>query len=88
MENKTTAEILDFLWKVESKDVPSDAEWDKHGEAYAELCKRPPFNQLIGEREEQKEFSHEERLEGIDEDIKSLKRHKHDEKSGDVMIRI
>jgi hypothetical protein len=88
MENKTTTELLDILWNIEKKDEPSDADWDKHSEARAELEKRPPFNELIGEREESNEYSHEERLADIDEDIKLLKRHKHDEKSGDVLVRI
>lgn len=88
MENKTTAELLDLLWKIESKTETTDTDWDKFAEARAELEKRPPFNELIGTREEANEFSHEERLEALEDDTKLLKRHKHDEKSGDVMVRI
>ena len=76
------------MWKIEKKDNPSDDEWDKHSEAYAELCKRPPFEELIGTREEDNEYSHEEQIGSLEEDVKLLKRHKHDEKSGDVLIRI
>lgn len=86
MENKTTSELLEILWKIEKKD--GGDEWDKYEEAFAELCKRPPFKDLIGQKEEANEYSHEERLDNIEEDIKLLKRHKHDEHSGDVLIRI
>ena len=89
MENKATSELLDFLWKIERKDEPSDKEWGEYGEASAELRKREPFKRLLGESELPREYlTHEEQLEEITDDIKSLRRHKHDDKSGDVMIRI
>ena len=88
MENKTTIELLDILWKVNKKEEPTDKEWDNYTDALAELEKRPPFNKIIGENEFQNEFTHEERLEKLEEDIKLLKRHKHDDKSGDVLVRI
>lgn len=88
MENKKTSELLDFLYTIESKKEPSDEDWDAHTEASAELEKRPPFNSIIGEREEQNEFSLEERVEVLEKDSKLIKRHKHDDKNGDVLVRI
>ena len=89
MENKATSELLDFLWKIDKKNEPSDKEWEEYEEARAELCKREPFKRLLGESEYPNDYlTHEEQLEEINDDIKSLKRHKHDDKSGDVMIRI
>lgn len=89
MENKTTTELLDLLWKIESKTEPTDKEWDQHSEAYAALIKRTPFKQILGEREYPNDApTHAEALEDISEDVKLLKRHKHDPHSGDVMTRI
>lgn len=81
MENKKTTELLDLLFAKEKKEEYDD-EFD---EIRAELRKREPFYSM----------SHdvngtpiEESLEQTDENIKLLKRHKHDPKTGDVMIRI
>ena len=87
MENKETTELLDLLWKLENASEDKQ-DWDKYNEIVAELEKRPPFNQLIGKREEANEFSHEERLDKLEEEIKLLKRHKHDTHNGDVLVRI
>lgn len=84
MENKTTTELLEMLWKIEKADTGND--WDKHGEVYAELRKRPPFNIILTNSDN--DDSLEEKVETITDDLKLMKRHKHDEKSGDVMIRI
>jgi hypothetical protein len=79
--------LLDLLWKLEN--APEDKQdWDKYNEAVAELEKRPPFNKIIGTLDDQNDLSHAEQLEGLVSDVKQLKRHKHDEKSGDVMVRI
>ena len=90
MENKKTTELLDLLWELENtpENKQKDDHWDRYVEVRAELEKRPPFNELIGTREEANEYSHEERLDELDEAMKGLKRHKHDDKSGDVMVRI
>jgi hypothetical protein len=90
MENKATSELLDLLWKLENtpEDKQKEDHWDQVDEVRAELWKRPPFNDILGTREERNEFTHEERLDGLEEDVKLLKRHKHDEHSGDVLVRI
>lgn len=83
MENKTTTELLEILWKIEKADTGND--WDKHAEAYAELRKRPPFNTIIGDSSDE---TLEEKIERFEEDLKLLKRHKHDQNNGDVLVRI
>jgi len=87
MENKATTELLDLLWKLEN--APEDKQdWDKFGEVFAELRKRPPFSDILGTKDDANDQTHEERLDDLDEDVKSLKRHKHCGKTGDVLIRI
>ncbi|TCU78846.1 hypothetical protein EDE08_101628 [Bradyrhizobium sp. R2.2-H] len=83
MENKTTTELLDLLWKIESQKEP---DWDKYEEVRAELEKRPPFK-FIGINDNSDE-SHDTRIDELESDVKLLKRHKHDPHSGDVMTRI
>lgn len=88
MENKTTTELLDLLQKFEKKAAKKgEYNWDEYGEIFAELRKREPFRTIIG-NENNGDPSLEERIEGLESDIKLLKRHKHDEHSGDVLIRI
>lgn len=81
MENKKTTELLDLLYNKEKKEEFDD----EYQEIIAELRKREPFYSM----------SHdvngtpiEESLEQTDENIKLLKRHKHDPLNGDVLIRI
>ena len=90
MENKTTIELLELLWKLDKQSEKKEGEidWDKWEEALAELRKREPFSGIFGESEDSNDPTLEERIEVLEEIVKSLKRHKHDEKSGDVMIRI
>jgi hypothetical protein len=87
MENKTTSELLDLLWKLENAS-DGKMDWDKYHDVLAELEKRPPFNRIIGTLDDVNDPSHAEQLEELVEDVKKLKRHKHDDKSGDVLIRI
>ncbi len=87
MENKTTTELLDILVKIERTEGEK-ADWDRFGDAYAELRKRSPFSDIFGSKDDSNDPTHEERLENLEKTVKELKRHKHDEKTGDVMIRI
>ena len=53
MENKTTSELLDLLAKFEKKsEKTGDALPDEYDEAIAELRKRPPFDVIIGNRQD------------------------------------
>jgi hypothetical protein len=92
MENKTTTELLDLLFKIErkaEKDTDGKKDWADYEEVLAELRKRPPFDSLIGNRQsEGYEPSLKEAMEDVQDDLKKLKRHKHDEHSGDVLVRI
>jgi len=85
MENKKTSELLDLLWTIEQSD--KDEDWDNYTEAYDELLKRTPYNKILGEGPAN-ELTLEESIIGNIADIKLLKRHKHDVKNGDVLIRI
>jgi len=91
MENKKTSELLDLIWELDNtpEDKQKDGHWEKYEEANAELRKREPFKRLLGESEYSNEYlTHEEQLAEFKDDIKLLKRHKHDEKNGDVLVRI
>ena len=89
MENKTTTELLDLLWKTEKKgEKNGTGNWDEYGEIYAELRKRTPFSDILGVKEDQNDMSIEEKVEKLEEELKLLKRHKHDNHTGDVMVRI
>lgn len=91
MENKKTTELLDLLWTIEN--LPEDKQdWDKRTEVFDELIKRPPFNKMLGENEFESsnwgDMTLEERTAELSGDVKLLKRHKHDERTGDVVVRI
>lgn len=86
MENKKTTELLDLI----DKEPETDEDFELFNEVSAELGKRWPFSKLFGDTEYSnvEDMTFEERLRELEADVKSLKRHKHDEKTGDVMIRI
>ncbi len=90
MENKATSELLDLLWKMDKKSEKDGADLpDEYGDVFAELRKRPPFDIIIGDRQNDGfDPSLEEKMEEVTGDIKLLKRHKHDDKNGDVLVRI
>lgn len=80
-ENKKTSELLDLLPTLIDENGRLEAD---HEAVFEELKSREPFYSLIHPRD--KEVSEE--LQNIEEDIKKLKRHKHDDKTGDVVVRI
>lgn len=92
VENIATTKLLDLIHELDEsariEDEDEDIDWDYYGELTAELDKRYPFNQILGAREEQNETTLKEDVENLEEDVKFLKRHKHDSNSGDVLIRI
>lgn len=87
MENKTTVELLELLHK---KGTGSGDNYDEeiYEAAFAELKKRCPFWEILDEDWEEGLPVAWEVIKELQEEIKLLKRHKHEEKSGDVMIRI
>ena len=81
MENKKTTELLDLLYEK-----TKDGEWDDEcNEIREELENREPFYSWIHDNNG---VLLKESLEQTDENVKLLKRHKHDNKSGDVLVRI
>ncbi len=97
MENKTTSELLDLIGKYSVKERNekeiSDKECDNYVAAIKELQNRAPFNLIFDEDYYSEENpTLEARLNTSEENQedfgKKIRRHKHDEKSGDVMIRI
>jgi hypothetical protein len=84
MENKKTSELLDLLQTLVSKDGRLEEGWQ---EAYDELKSRTPFIELL-EGDVSGGDSLQEKVEDLESAVKELKRHKHDEKNGDVLIRI
>ncbi|WP_395019778.1 hypothetical protein [Dongia sp.] len=90
MENTKTSELLDLIWELENtpEEKVKDDHYDRLDEANAELAKRSPFDRIIGVSDSVNDPTLEERADEMAGDIKLLKRHKHDDKSGDVMVRI
>ncbi len=87
MENKTTTELLEVLRK---KGTGSGDNYDQetYDSAFTELKKRSPFWEILDEDWEEGIPAILVRLADLEDEVKKLKRHKHDEKTGDVMIRV
>lgn len=86
MENKTTTELIDLLNKEFS-----DADFDDGGEydqVMKELKNRSPFQEMLNEVYEESLPILAAQVQSLQNDVKLLKRHKHDEKNGDVLVRI
>ncbi|MFI8696715.1 hypothetical protein [Dietzia maris] len=85
MENKKTTELIDSLQNLTEED------WEvggKYEQVMEELKTREPFATLLNPDYEGSLPYLENKTISLTEDVKKLKRHKHDEKSGDVLIRI
>jgi len=87
MENKTTTELIDLLNNLseEKGDFKREGKYEKILE---ELENREPFLQILGKDWDTSIPAIWEAIEEINKTLKELKRHSHNEKSGDVMIRI
>ena len=85
MENKTTTELLDLLTKLANK--KGDLQ-EGYSEVLEELETREPFWTLLSKDSESSVEILLEEIEELKEEIKLLKRHKHDEKTNDVLVRI
>lgn len=90
MENKTTIELIELLSRgsklVDKKGNILDQ--DKYEEVWGELRDREPFFSILNEDWEEGLPAAWVAIKELQEEVKKLKRHKHDERSGDVMIRI
>ncbi|OGM10543.1 hypothetical protein A2159_01305 [Candidatus Woesebacteria bacterium RBG_13_34_9] len=87
MENKTTTELLD-LYKTLMDEEGNILNQDEYDAWWEEIKQREPFFQIINEDWEDSLPVLKEKIENIQDDIDLLKRHKHEEKTDDVMIRI
>jgi len=87
LENKKTSELLDRLHDLTKydRDYSKEEELERE-EIKEELLFREPFYSLNYPNDNGDSL--EEIVEEFSEDIKKLKRHKHDEKTGDVTVRI
>lgn len=86
MENKKkTTELLDLLTKLIDKDGNLLEGWE---EANEELRGRHPFWDIFSEDLDDSLPALAEEIKDLKAEIKKLKRHKHDDKTGDVLIRI
>ena len=87
MENKKTTELLDLLQNLDEE--KGDYKFDgKHSNIITELKTREPFTELLNEDYDESLPSLVKTVNELKEEIKKLKRHKHDEKTNDVLIRI
>ena len=87
MENKTTSELLNLLDNLDEE----KGDWKtggKYEQIMDELKTREPFSTILDEDYDESLPSAFAAIKELEEEIKQLKRHKHDPKSGDVMIRI
>lgn len=85
MENKKTTELIDLLTKLTDEDGHVREGYE---DALAELEQREPFFQILNKDWDSSIPAIMKEIDELREDIKKLKRHKHDEKTGDVLIRI
>ena len=85
MENKKTTELLDELANLTDDDYNDDG---KYQQIISVLKTREPFTTLLNDMYEESLPAVWEAVETIKQDIRLLKRHKHDEKNGDVLVRI
>ena len=85
MENKKTTELIDLLTSLVDKEGNLK---DGHEEALEELKSREPFWLLFDEDWEEGIPAIWEAINELREEVKLLKRHKHDEKTNDVMVRV
>lgn len=87
MENKTTTELLDLYKTLIDKDG-NILDQEKFDEWWELIKLREPFYQILHEDDEDSLPALRMEIDELKDEVKQLKRHKHDDKSGDVLIRI
>lgn len=85
MENKKTTELIDLLPSLVDKEGNLKSGYE---EALEELKSRSPFWEIFDEGFEESIPAIWEAIGELREAVKLLNRHKHDEKTGDVMVRV
>lgn len=84
MENKKTTELLDLLGKNTGDAYDSGLQ----DELIAELRKRSPFFEILDPDWDEGIPAILVKIAELEDEVKKLKRHKHDPQTGDVLIRI
>ena len=87
MENKKTTELIDLLKSLVDSDG-SIKNQEKYDEVWEQLKEREPFFTILNDDFDEAIPAILDRIKDLEAEIKLLKRHKHDEKSGDVLVRI
>lgn len=85
MENKTTTELLNGLANLKEDDWKTGG---KYEQLFGELITREPFVHILGEDYDESLPAVWQTINDLKEEIKKLKRHKHDPATGDVMVRV
>ncbi|MEK6883610.1 MAG: hypothetical protein AABY22_28540 [Nanoarchaeota archaeon] len=85
MENKTTTELINLLHSLKDKEGNLKKGYN---EALEELKNREPFWTILDEDYEESIPAIMGYIKSLEAEVKLLKRHKHDEKTGDVMVRV
>ena len=89
LENKTTTELLNRLGELDyENNEESFVSGGEYEQLIEELNSREPFIQILDKNWDTALPAVWEAIKDLREEIKLLKRHKHDEKSGDVLVRI
>jgi len=87
MENKKTTELIDQLQKLD-EDKGDWSTGGKYEQIMGELVTRYPFYDILNEDHDESLPAVWRAIEELREEVKKLKRHKHDPNSGDVMVRV
>ena len=85
MENKKTTELLDMIANLNEDEYKEGGQYQK---LMGELETREPFLNILNKDWDTSLPSAWEAIKDLQEEVKKLKRHKHDEKTGDVMVRV
>ena len=88
MENKKTIELLELLHKLPDEGEKTWGAGGMYDIIMEELKNRHPFSSILNEDDENSLPCAWEAIKELQDEVKKLKRHKHDEKTNDVLIRI
>ena len=87
MENKKTTELLDLYKTLIDKDG-NILDREKYDDWWEIIKLREPFYGILHEDAENSISTLRENIDYLTVELRKLRRHKHDEKTGDVLIRI
>lgn len=85
MENKRTTELIDDLKNLIEDDFTVGG---KYEQLMSELKNRSPFAEILNDGYDDTLVEAWQVIRELQAEVKKLKRHKHDDRTGDVLIRI